>query len=123
MHGISLRRPDFLTALNACQYENKRCQRIMVKEEERDVHVRSLRAVGGSVGSSNGARKVAVSFLSTSCVLSQLLPSSQACNSVPLKVGRAALRMEAVSLEDIVIKNIRVLSRPTRFKAQRSVFI
>lgn len=29
---------------------------------------------------------------------------------------------KAVSLEDAVIKNTRVLSRPTRFKAQRCVF-
>lgn len=34
---ISLRKPDFLMALNARQYENKRCQGIMVREEERGV--------------------------------------------------------------------------------------
>lgn len=76
LSSISLRKPRFLTALTMCQYENKRCQGIMVREEERGVFKRS----------SNGAQSVAVSFLSTSHALSQLLPSSQPCNSVPLKV-------------------------------------
>lgn len=40
----------------------------------------------------------------------------------PDELYKAVLWMEAVSLEDIVIKTTRVLSRPTRFKAQRSVF-
>lgn len=44
-------------------------------------------------------------------------------SSSPDELYKAVLWMQAVSLEDIVIKNIRVLSRPTRFKAQRCVFI